>query len=358
MKKIKIFTLADHRPDLIEIQNNSIKKYVKDENWEHIVLNNAINSNDHVRNSKGKPANVLERNQLIKEICRSVGSTNIDIKLEEKFRITNNNVNFTDTVYKDGITATSYALNWTWDNFITEEYKNCINVIIDSDMFFMNDININDLMRNHNFAFIPQYRGDAQEVFYAWNGIIFVKPDQIINPKEFDFDWGTILGQRTDIGGYSHFYFEKYKNQLKILFLEFWNLGNLVYQNDEEKYEMCHLNGNLRFDFSMKNNEIIKFEKNKEKLNEIYDKKTFYYEEERENYQRYLVDKIIGIKEILAKKQIFLPDPIWVDFINVYNKDINESFIFHYKSGSNYQPFATEEYNLQKTKELKKILGV
>jgi hypothetical protein len=96
------------------------------------------------------------------------------------------------------------------DNFITEEYKNCINVIIDSDMFFMNDININDLMRNHNFAFIPQYRGDAQEVFYAWNGIIFVKPDQIINPKEFDFDWGTILGQRTDIGGYSHFYFEKY----------------------------------------------------------------------------------------------------------------------------------------------------
>jgi len=354
MKKVKIFTLVDQRPDFIELQYKSLKKYIKDDDWEYIVLNNAIRSYDKVR--KGTPPEVGERNKLIENICESLDIQNIQIELEGKFQVTNGNTNFQHQTYIDGVTATSYALNWAWDKYLSEIYDDCIVIIIDSDMFLINDINFNTLMDGYNIAFIPQYRGSNQEVFYPWNGIVVAKPNEIINAKEVDWDLGTILGHKTDIGGYSHHYLEKYKDQLSILYLEFWNIGDIYESGDNKIFAMMHLNGNARFDYILNNNTCVKFEKENKK--ELYPHKIFGYEVDKENYQQYIINNFLEVENFLFSRGARFPHPVWVDLIKSQNQEIRESFIFHYKSGSNYQPFATPEYNEKKTQELIKLLGV
>ena len=63
-------------------------------------------------------------------------------------------------------------------------------------------------------------------------------------------------------------------------------------------------------------------------------------------------------EKLLLDRGALFPHPVWIDLIKTQNQEIKESFIFHYKSGSNYQPFATPEYNEKKTQELTKLLGV
>jgi hypothetical protein len=52
-----------------------------------------------------------------------------------------------------------------------------------------------------------------------------------------------------------------------------------------------------------------------------------------------------------------LPHPFWIDLFKTPENSIEESFIFHYKSGSNWLPFYTPEYNQKKTAEMRKLIG-
>jgi len=358
MKKVKIFTLVDHRPDFIKLQHESLKKYVKDADWEYIVLNNALKSLDRTR--KGNPLDVDERNGVIEKICTDEDIQSIRVKMGEEFRITNGNVNFREGAYFCGVTATSYALNWAWNKYLADIYEDCIVIILDSDMFLVNDVNFNGLMSGYDMAFIPQYRGAQREVFYPWNGIFMAKPSEMINSKEIDWDLGTIKGHRTDIGGYSHYYLEKYMNQLNILYLEFWNVGDILEDGKRKVFPLAHLNGNARFDFILEGNVCKEFKPGNNGEDSLLlggANKVLPYEREREDYQQYIIDNFLEAERFLIDRGVNFPHPIWIDLIKTQDQQIKESFIFHYKSGSNYQPFATPEYNSAKTQELRKLLG-
>jgi len=41
-------------------------------------------------------------------------------------------------------------------------------------MFLIKDVSIEKLMKDHDFGYVPNYRGKDFEVMYAWTGLMFL----------------------------------------------------------------------------------------------------------------------------------------------------------------------------------------
>lgn len=333
--KITTITISDKRPDFIELQYESIRKYIQDQDVEYIVLNNAVNNEG------------LRKN--IDDACESIHVKCVHVVLESEYRVQKQGGCYSGNSYTNVQAACSYPLNWFWKDIC--KLKGIV-VIIDSDMFFIKDINIEKMMNGKDIAFCPQYRAEFK-VFYMWNGIVFLNIDTIPNPKTIDWSFGAIMGDSTDVGGHTYFYLKNNNKEIDILFLEFWGLLDFEIRSDSI-YFYTSLNGNILWDIIVNQDwKIISFEK---KDISVSDNKMLPYETEREDYPQYAADQVKGIYKFLIDNKINLPKPVFSDLIKIQDTDIRESFIFHYKSGSNYQTFYTAEYNIHKTNELKKII--
>jgi len=65
------------------------------------------------------------------------------------------------------------------------------------------------------------------------------------NPKELHWDTGVVLGHRVDVGGLNHHYLLKYKDRIRTLNLEMWNLNDIEPHEDGSKRITGSLNGNI-----------------------------------------------------------------------------------------------------------------
>lgn len=327
--KITIATLANIRPDFIELQYNSIKRFVKDKDVDYVVFNNASESK--------------ERFEEIRSICAKLGVKHIPVKKRSIiFKWMNENVS----------KLVARSLNYVWKNNL--QSKKDIVSIIDSDMFFIKEICIEELMRGYDLAFVPAYRGEHFEVLYLWTGLMFFNMNTLPFINELKWDTGKILGYGVDVGGLNHFYLEKFKDRLKCLYLEMWNLEDIKINDDGTKTIECCLNGNIRFIIhTTSSNELITITTDNFFIS---DKKSFPYQSEKENYYDFITQNFVAFEAYLQNKNTIFPRPYWMDLFRVTNTKIDESFIFHYKSGGNWLPFYTEEYNNKKTAELMKII--
>jgi hypothetical protein len=336
---IKIYTYAHKRPDFIAIQFDSISKYLKDD-YEYVVFNNAIDDENL-------------SSQIEKE-CQKINIKCIKVQLQEdinnqnfidgsEIQFINNNGNYK---YANPNVACSYPLIWSFKNIISKDDNENIIVIIDSDMFFSRDISIKDLMTGYDIAFIPQYRNN--DVHYMWNGFVIIDGSKN-NLNEINWFCGRVNGQPVDVGGQTHFYL-KNNPQLKIMYLEFWNLNE--FNNDEYR---SHLNGNMCVLFSLKDNEVVDFTPIDSRFTD--NNKLFDYEIDKDSFDEYIKYYTDNIKYIKNSVESFnFPKPEHIDFIKCYNKKIEDFFIFHYKSGSNYLNFQDNNYNKLKTNALKKLI--
>jgi len=326
--KIKIITLANHRPDFIEPQYQSIKRFVKDTDVEYVIFNTA--SEDQKRYDE------------IESICKKLGTQSIPVKKSKLLKFWKENVS----------KSVARSLNYIWKNHLKNEKD--IVVIIDSDMFFIKDVSIEQLMNGYNFAFVPAYRGKKFEVLYPWTGLMFFNMNTLPSPEKMRWDTGSVLGNKVDVGGMNHFYLQEHVENLKVLRLEMWNLENIENNTDGSRTILCNLNGNVRFEIHItKDNALINLTT---KDFFVSDKKSLPYQSERENYYNFIKDNFLAFEQYLKNKNADFPKPFWMDLFKTENADIADSFVFHYKSGSNWLPFYTEEYNKKKTEELRKLL--
>lgn len=179
--KIKIYTYPDKRPDFIEKQLKSLKHFLKDDDYELIVINNGS-----TLELKGKIENISIKNNLTHFFVEAPDHSNPTI-------------------------ACSRPINWSLKKFIIKE-KNVISVILDSDMFLINHFSFNDYIKNFEIAGVKQKR---QHINYIWNGIVIINNDKIKNINEINFDYGTIENVMTDVGGFTYYYF-KNNNECKL----------------------------------------------------------------------------------------------------------------------------------------------
>lgn len=181
MSKVKIYTWADKAPEFLYKQYETIKKFVKDDDWEFIVFNNV-------------PATILDRQKRIKEICKELHIKCLDVR----FR----------TLISGAAQICAWGIFWAYHRFMRWE-KDTIHVIFDSDMFFINDFNFNEYLGDNQIAAIPQRRG---EIEYLWNGIVIMRGGELPDKNHFDYRLAKINGERTDVGGKLHFWLKDNPN--------------------------------------------------------------------------------------------------------------------------------------------------
>ena len=172
-------------------------------------------------------------------------------------------------------------------------------VYLDSDMFFTREIDVLSIMNGYDWAYVPQFRGSVE---YPWTGLMFMNMDTLPNKDSICWDIATVDGQKLDVGGANAHYIRD--NKIKVLQLDMWSVLGV-------------------------------------------------------NYYSYNGVDTIDVREQhlkLEKLVEHFPKPAWVDVFAVKGKPFGEAFVFHYKSGSNYKEFATNEYNRLKTEAMIKIL--
>lgn len=209
MSKVKIYTWADKAPDFIYKQYETIKKFIKDEDFEFIVFNNT-------------PVTASDRRNPIKKVCKELGIKCLDVR----FRSFISGASY----------ITGWGILWAYHRFFRWE-KDTIHVILDSDMFFINDFNFNEFLGNNDICAIHQRRGHVE---HLWNGFLFMKGAMLPDKNHLDFRLGTVEGERTDTGG-NTYYWLKRNPDLKIRYMI--HTGHL----DVSKSEM--LPENLRADY-------------------------------------------------------------------------------------------------------------
>lgn len=171
---LKIFTFTFNRPDILELQYKTFKKYCKN-NFDFIVIHDSRN-NEYVNE--------------ISNICKR------------------NNLEFYHHSSLPGKEPSEYhsdVVTWTYENIITKKYNDDIIFLLDHDIFMLEDFDIIQYMddcdmltlfqrRPHRDELMPSYSYQIDEndksLYYSWTGLSIFKNNKLKN-KDFDFKCKT-----------------------------------------------------------------------------------------------------------------------------------------------------------------------
>lgn len=169
--KTTFYTIAEHRPDFIALQVESLRRNMRSE-WELVVLDNSDTT-------------------MIRSFSDQAGVKCIDIPPEGKNHSTAN-------------WALAVPTQWLWDTIIMRDMPECA-CIIDSDMFLLKPFDVGAFMGDSAIAGVPQSR---LHVHYLWTGLIFFRPALLPEPRTIKLRCSNIDGQPVDVGGELHHYFK------------------------------------------------------------------------------------------------------------------------------------------------------
>ena len=181
---VLIFTYSYNRPDFIEIQYKTFKKFLKDD-YEFIVFNDARESTMEER---------------INAMCRKYGIHCIRIP--------------------QSIHNKPYLQRWPGESFNAPAVRNSnvvmysldqvgfvhkgIVALLDSDMFLIKDFSIKEeYMKNYNLAGLEQQRGT---ISYLWIGLAFLDMNTMPNHRSINFNCGRVGNTPVDAGGQTYNY--------------------------------------------------------------------------------------------------------------------------------------------------------
>lgn len=174
-KKVKIYTFADKSPQFIEWQNYCFNKFIKDD-FEFIVVNNASTE-------------TIEK--CINYECESFGIKCIDAGKKD---------------LSHACFSCAVPIQWCIDEIISKD-KDCISVVVDSDLILFKDFSFNKFMEGYDLAGIPQSRdGGYKFIEYIWNCFMIFDNDTMPNIKNFDVGPGMIWKAPGDVGLMTYYY--------------------------------------------------------------------------------------------------------------------------------------------------------
>lgn len=207
---IKLYTVAHKTPEFLQLQLDSFKKHLSG-GFEFVVFNNATfdvaGTNHHDIATFGDAnsihtIDVLHDTELVRRLKRSHG--------EDVF----NN----DGLYTNTPVACAYSLCWAWEHVISRTTDRIC--IIDSDMFFVRDENPTEALNASDLIYVEHSRGPGGEVYYMWNGLVYMNLDTI--PEKDSIDWwcGSCEGHPVDVGGQTFYWLRRHKSQLRVKMLK------------------------------------------------------------------------------------------------------------------------------------------
>jgi|GEM_PF-1675639 len=333
----------------MSLQYKSILKFVTDVDIEYVIVNNA-------RTPKMIPIykNIIKK-PTIDEISRipsllSAPLRSLGIRLTAKMlgirmiKVKESENPESKVSWDSRIVA--YSLNWLHQNLIAKSSEKDICVVLDSDMFFIQEFNFKESMEMFDLAFVPQVRDDG--ILYIWTGLLILKMKTLKNISELDFSLKYFNDRRTDVGGGTHDYLNRYHPRNREL--EFINIGNFENSN-LDKHFTTHLNGNVSINLVLgADNHVKKF------LHPVlHDNLMKKFKVDDSDFQRLYVQKVLHAYSYLQSPEF---SPINVDLLGFAHGGPSPSyFILHFKNGSNGRKFQNRIYFKRKLKWVASIVG-
>jgi glycosyltransferase involved in cell wall biosynthesis len=280
MEKISIVTIFNKHEEFIKLQYNSILKHIKGE-YEYIVFDNASTE---------------EQSNKIKIICDELNIKCIRI-----------NVNYN--------TTPSYIAG----NALNESFAHLSDKIvfkIDSDMFFISEINLSELCSNYDLFYIET------NYDYMWSGVFSINMNKI---KGINLDFNPQVIPNTDTFGQSYLLttnseYTKQKMFLYCILDESNGVINGLINND------CKITLSI--------NKIIDIENNR--YENLYDN---------------LNNKFFDVYKTMIDYKF--PKPYHIDIITLNDVDI----IVHFKSSNHDDIYRNLEYTNYKKIAITKFLN-
>jgi len=328
--KLRLYTIADKRPDFLRLQFESLEKYLLDD-FELIVINNAVE-----RGSR-------ERHREISSLCKVLGVREVRIGRFPVRSVAGLPPMTLTREYRNPSFAAAYPLKRIWKRMISENRDGAF-VFFDSDMFLIRKISILAEFGDGDAALIPQFRGlknggrDAKVHYFSPAfGLYF--PAKI--PKLRSWLWDPSFSRRTyingevvDVGGRVHHWLRK--NSLKNFCLAETEIYDFE-EIDKEVFRIRgHHNGNFGFEltYHQESGAIGDF---KADVPVSESGKLFVLPHLDENYPEVLQKRIASLFDRFISGRDIYPQPLRLAFLHPENSVIDVSpFIVHHKAGSGY----------------------
>lgn len=186
-EKVLIFTYSYNRPDFIEIQYRTFKKFVKDP-YEFVVFNDATTPS---------------MKHQICEMCSklSIRCINIPQRIHDQ----------------------PYLPRAAGEDFYAPSVRNCnvvqyslntlgfrhdgIVALFDSDLFLIKEFSFKDYLQGYGLAGLAQCRSnDTITLPYLWIGLAFLDFEKMPNKTSLNFNCGLIENIFVDAGGHTYYY--------------------------------------------------------------------------------------------------------------------------------------------------------
>lgn len=263
---LKVLTSAVNNPIFIEIQYHTLKKHLKND-YEFIVFNDAKNFPDYTNGGD------ITVKQQISDMCKSLDIKCINIENDHHANL------------ESPCTRCAQAMNHMLKYQLLNPAKY---LVIDSDMFLIDDFDIEKEYSGYNMAVVPQKRQWVEnnrliECNYFWNGLHYFNIPEI-QDKEL-LNW-SLIEDFTDVGGMMHKWVDKHIPEEYIPNTDYIRKNDNIY-SFRDIYFIRHL-WSITWDETelpenIKNKKLINFLK-KDPRNqkgkfycEIYDKKFLHY---------------------------------------------------------------------------------
>ena len=105
----------------------------------------------------------------------------------------------------------SIATQYIYDNFVVDSDDICL--ILDNDIFLLRPFSLKQFLKDASFSYVKEVRGEPScEVCYMLPNFAIFNPRYMPDKETLNFNLGSILGNRTDSGGYTYFYLLKHDN--------------------------------------------------------------------------------------------------------------------------------------------------
>jgi hypothetical protein len=335
---ISFFTIVHKRPDFIKLQYDSIVKNVIGE-FEYIVFNNAVDDS----------ANAKMYSEQIHQACNELNIKCIDVQKDQE--LVENYFNFYEALkdpftYKTIQHAHAYSIMWILRKYFTTEEKVCL---LDSDIFFIDKINLEEELGDKDVICIPQYRNHC-DTYYMWTAFAVFNLKKAPVLRYMDWRDGAINGVPCDSGGMQHFFFKE--NKLNSIPIQQYSIQEFEKIDDNYKIHTI-INGNINYSLVFdKDFNLLSF--NHIGGDKVFSDRSFPHEECNPAYDQHVATKTKQILKILNDNDVQLPSPWMTGFIGF--EDRSSYFILHYIAGSNYISHYTPDYNKLKTDGVKKIV--
>jgi hypothetical protein len=189
--------------EFIKLQHYSLNKFFKN-NYKFIIFNDSKNIGDNTNFFDNDMKN------KINNICDELKIECIEIPQEIHVDRTKIFKNTIEPNTQNSCTRCADSTQFMFNYSIQQNYDYLF--ILDSDMFFIDELNIEDYMENYAMAGVINDRNGYK---YMWNGNAIFNLKKSNNLQELNWDCGKIHNVSVDVGGNTYYYLEKYNPLLK-----------------------------------------------------------------------------------------------------------------------------------------------